>query len=238
VIKKQKQTKTPKQIKKQLNRLKNQMQKNNDVKFEVLHLHPENTNSVLVSHGDDCVIFDAWGCASDWLKLLRDRQLNLIAIYSTHGHPDHISAAPELARVFNINWFLNVADNDLITSGNGLLDYFGLPHISVDYKKPLNLFAGNMEILPGIKMEIIESPGHTPGGLMFYFPQYKVLLVGDTIFQESFGRTDFPGGNEKQIYESIHKVYNMNMDDDTYVIHGHGMETNIGWLKQNNPYFK
>jgi len=213
------------------------MQKNNEVKFEVLHMSPENTNSVLVSRGTDCVIFDAWGSAIDWESILMERGLKLRAIYSTHGHPDHISAAPGLARMFNVDWFLNAADNDLITSGNGLLDIFGLPHIQNDYKKPVGLSAGTVEILPGVDMKIMDSPGHTPGGLMFYFPKYKILMVGDTLFQASYGRTDFSGGSDDQIFESIRNMYNMNLDDDVYVIHGHGMETTIGWLKQNNPFF-
>ena len=87
-------------------------------------------------------------------------------------------------------------------------------------------------------MEILESPGHTPGGMMFYFPKYKILLTGDTLFAESFGRTDFPGGNQQQIFESIKKLYDKNLDDGTYVVHGHGMDTTIGWLKTHNQFFK
>lgn len=214
------------------------MQKNNDVKFEVLHLPPTNTNSLLVSCGADCVIFDPWGKAADWERVLSDRGLKLRAIYATHGHPDHISAAPSLARTFNVDWFLNDADNFLIGWGNGLLDMFNIPHIPDDYKRPLNLSVGTIEILPGINMEIMTAPGHTPGGLMFYFPEYKILMVGDTLFQESYGNVNFPGGNEKQIYESIRNLYNKNFDDGVYVVHGHGMDTTIGWLKQHNPFFK
>ena len=214
------------------------MQKNNEVKFEVLHLPPTNTNSLLVSAGADAVIFDAWGRATDWEKILLERGLKLRAIYATHGHPDHISAAPSLARAFNVDWFLNEKDNYLVGWGNEILDMFGIDHIHSDYKKPVNLLAGSVEILPDINMEILESPGHTPGGMMFYFPKYKILLTGDTLFAESFGRTDFPGGNQQQIFESIKKLYDKNLDDGTYVVHGHGMDTTIGWLKKNNPFFK
>ena len=214
------------------------MQKNNDVRFEVLHLPPTNTNSLLVSCGGDCVIFDPWGKATDWERVLLERGLKLRAIYATHGHPDHISAAPALARAFNVDWFLNDADNYLIGWGNEILDMFGIPHIHGDYKRPLNLSVGTIEILPGIKMEIMSAPGHTPGGLMFYFPEYKILLTGDTLFAESFGRFDFPGGNEHQIHESIRNLYNKNLDDGVYVVHGHGMDTTIGWLKQHNRFFK
>jgi len=214
------------------------MPKNNDVKFEVLHLPPMNTNSLLVSVGRDAVIFDAWGKAADWEKVLLGRGLKLQAIYSTHGHPDHISAAPALARAFNIDWFLSDKDNYLIGWGNELLDMFGIPHIHDDYKKPINLLPGTVEVLPGIKMEIMESPGHTPGGLMFYFPEYKILLTGDTLFAESFGRYDFPGGNAEQLKQSIRNLYNKNLSDETYVVHGHGMDTTIGWLKQHNQFFR
>lgn len=208
-----------------------------EIKFEVLHLPPENTNSVLVSNGTDAVIFDAWGRAEDWERILSGRRLQLRAIYCTHGHPDHISAAPSLADAHGVDWFLNSADDFLILSGNGLLDYFNLPHILDDYKKPKDLSVGTVEILPNVEMKIFAAPGHTPGGLMFYFPQYKVLLIGDTLFQDAYGRTDFPGGNEQKLFESIHNLYDMNLDDETVVVHGHGMETNIGWLKQNNPFF-
>ena len=214
------------------------MPKNNDVKFEVLHLPPMNTNSLLVSVGRDAVIFDAWGKAADWEKVLLGRGLKLQAIYSTHGHPDHISAAPALARAFNIDWFLSNKDNYLIGWGNELLVMFGIPHIHDDYKKPINLLPGTVEVLPGIKMDIMASPGHTPGGLMFYFPEYKILLTGDTLFAESFGRYDFPGGSAEQLQKSIRNLYNKNLSDETYVVHGHGMNTTIGWLKQHNQFFR
>lgn len=214
------------------------MQKNNDVKFELLRLPPTNTNSLLVSVGTDTVIFDAWGKATDWERVLLERGLKLRAIYSTHGHPDHISAAPSLAKAFNVDWFLNAEDDYLIGWGNELLDMFGIPHIHENYKKPLNLLPGKIEILPGIEMEIMASPGHTPGGLMFYFPEYKILMTGDTLFADSFGRYDFPGGNVEQLQQSIHNLYNKNLDDGTYVVHGHGMDTTIGWLKQHNQFFK
>lgn len=214
------------------------MQKNNDVKFEVLHMPPTNTNSLLVSRGTDAVIFDAWGKAADWERVLLERGLNLRAIYSTHGHPDHISAAPALARAFNIDWYLNKNDEYLIGWGNELLDMFGIPHIHENYKKPIHISTGIIEILPDVQMEIMESPGHTPGGLMFYFPQYQILMTGDTLFAESFGRFDFPGGDEDALKQSIANLYNMDLDDGVYVVHGHGMDTTIEWLKKHNQFFK
>ena len=198
---------------------------------------PDNTNSVLVSVGGDAVIFDPWGNAKDWEKVLSERKLRLRGIYATHGHPDHISAAPNLAENFNVDWFLNKKDNFLIGWGNGLLDMFNIPHIDNDCKKPKDIPSGTIEILPGMDMEVMESPGHTPGGLMFYFPKYNILMVGDTLFQESYGNTAFPGGDEKQLFESIGKLYKKDLPNGTWVIHGHGMETSIDWLKKRNKFF-
>lgn len=207
-------------------------------KFEVLQMTPENTNSVLVTVGKDCVIFDAWGRADAWEKLLSARGLNLRAIYTTHGHPDHISAAPHLADKYGVPWYLNRADNDLILLGNSLLDYFEIPLIKPDFTPPHDLPAGQYEILPGLWMRAICSPGHSAGGMMFLFPDYDILLVGDTIFQTDIGRTDFPTGNADELVKSIYNLYNMNLSDGTYVVHGHGMDTTIGWLRANNPYFR
>ncbi len=186
---------------------------------------PENTNSVLVSSGDDCVIFDAWGRADDWEKLLKQRGLNLRAIYATHGHSDHISVAPELARAHNVPWFMNASDVPLVLWGNGILDFWELPRIPDDFVKPNDLRAGRVKILDDIEMEIIASPGHSLGGVMFNFPEYKILLTGDTIFHDGVGRTDLPGGDEKTLRQSIANLMARNLPDDTYVVHGHGADS-------------
>ena len=198
------------------------MQKN---KFEILQMAPEFTNSVLVSNGANCVIFDAWGRADDWIKLLDTRGVRPVAIYATHGHSDHISAAPALAAHYNIPWFLNQLDVPLILWGNQILDFWELPRIADDFVRPNNLRPGRVKILDDIEMEIIASPGHSLGGVMFYFPEYKILLTGDTIFRDGVGRTDLPGGDEKQLNESIANLGRMNLPDDTYIVHGHGPDS-------------
>ena len=206
--------------------------------FEVLHMPPENTNSVLVTYGNDAVIFDAWGMARDWEKLLESRGLRLRAIYSTHGHGDHISAAPMLAEKYDAPWFLNSEDDDLISWSNNLLKYFGLPEIENNYRRPTDIESGTLEILPGIYMDVIESPGHTPGGVMYFFPEFGILITGDTLFRDSCGRYDLPGGDANALMQSVSKLYEMNLPDETYVVHGHGVDSTIGILKRENPYFK
>ena len=84
---------------------------------------PQNTQSVIVSVGGDCVVFDPWGRADDWSRMLGERGLNLRAIYVTHGHPDHIACAPVLAKKYNVPWFLHSGDFRLVGWGNDLLTY-------------------------------------------------------------------------------------------------------------------
>lgn len=215
------------------------MPQNNDMpNFEILHMPPENTNSVLVTRGNDAVIFDAWGRVADWEKLLTARGLRLRAIYSTHGHGDHIAAAPILAEKYNIPWFLNSEDDVLISWSNNLLKYFGLPEIENNYRRPTDLESGTIEILSGVFADVIESPGHTPGGVMYYFPDFGILLTGDTLFRDSCGRYDLPGGDANALMQSVSKLYEMNLPNETYVVHGHGVDSTISQLKSENPYFK
>lgn len=211
---------------------------NNEPKFEILHMPPENTNSLLVSVGDAAVIFDPWGRAADWEKLLNDRHLNLRAIYATHGHTDHISAAPELAEKYNVPWYMNSGDNDLVLWGNPLLDFFEMPHIPDNYRRATDVVAGETEILPGVNMTAIATPGHSAGGMAYLFPDFGILLTGDTLFRDSVGRYDFPGADADALRASIARLYDLNLPDETYVVHGHGVDSTIGLLKTQNPYFK
>lgn len=203
-------------------------------KFEILRMPPENTNSVLVSSGGDAVIFDAWGRADDWRRVLESRDLRLRAIYATHGHSDHISAAPDLAREYNVPWYMDLRDLPLVLWGNHILDFWELPRIPDDFVRPHDLHTGMAKILDDIEMEIIPAPGHSVGGAMFYFPEYKILISGDTIFRDGVGRTDLPGGNADELRETIADLRERNLPDDTYIVHGHGDDSMWCELKDKN----
>ena len=209
-----------------------------ETKFEILHMAPENTNSVLVTVGNEAIIFDAWGNSQDWEKLLESRGLRLRSIYSTHGHGDHISAAPLLAEKYDVPWYLNSEDDVLISWSNNLLKYFGLPLIEGNYRRSKDIEEGTFEVLPGLNIEVIETPGHTPGGVVYYFPDFGVLLTGDTLFRDSIGRYDLPGGDVNSLLQSVMKLYEMDFPDETFVVHGHGVDSTIAILKKENPYFK
>lgn len=122
--------------------------------------------------------------------------------------------------------------------GNDLLEYFGLPPITIDDVRPTALDLSRTEILPNLFMDVIETPGHTPGGVAYHFPDEKVIIIGDTIFQESVGRYDLPGGDKNMLFRSISNICAMDLPSDTEIVHGHGMATTVDWLYKNNPYFR
>ncbi|MCL2749197.1 MAG: MBL fold metallo-hydrolase [Alphaproteobacteria bacterium] len=208
------------------------------VKIEVIHMPPENTNSVLIESDGLAAIFDPWGRAQDWLNLLRERDLKLYAVYCTHGHFDHITGIPGLIETTGAPWFLHPLDSPVVEWSNQILQKLGTPPINLEKIPPCPVAPGNMEILPGITAEVLHLPGHSAGGLAFYFPAQKTLIVGDTLFQEDYGRTDLISANDNAMKKSLAVLYARNFPDDTAVIHGHGMETNIKWLYENNPFFK
>lgn len=203
-------------------------------KIEIIKMMPEFTNSVLITKDGLAVIFDPWGRGEDWLKLLDERGLKLHSIYCTHGHFDHISAVAGLP---NVPWHLHPEDVNLLEWSNQILQQYDAPRIDTEKFPPQPISVGEIEILPDVHMNAIHCPGHSRGGMAFYFGNENTLLIGDTLFQDSIGRYDLPGANMQQLNESVTKIYNMNFPDDTIVIHGHGPETTIGWLKENNRFF-
>ncbi|MDL2295628.1 MBL fold metallo-hydrolase [Lachnospiraceae bacterium OttesenSCG-928-E19] len=208
-----------------------------NLKFEVIRMHPNFTNSILVSVGADAVIFDPWGTVDAWVKVLDDNKLKLHAIYATHGHFDHISAAPMLADKLNVPWYMNHRDLPLIPTFNEVLQYYKLPMIPDNFKQPIDLKQGAITVLPGLDALALETPGHSAGGMAFYFPTAGALIIGDTLFGDTVGRYDLPGASEEELIDSIAKIYDMNLPDNTVVIHGHGMDSTIGGLKKHNMYF-
>ena len=146
-------------------------------KFELVQMPPQNTNSVVIFDGNNCVVFDPWGRAEDWEKYFVSHDVTPTAIYATHGHPDHISAAAQIATRFNIDWYMSHMDLDLIEWGNGLLDYFNLPKLSPNDKAPIDIKTGEYTVLSDIKMHVIALPGHTRGGVGYFSPGFYDLQI-------------------------------------------------------------
>ncbi|MCR4665536.1 MAG: MBL fold metallo-hydrolase [Paludibacteraceae bacterium] len=156
---------------------------------------------------------------TDYIKL---RELQLIAVVITHSHPDHIcgldflrDSYPNITVFgFNYNKRLQVLDLEKEEITGCCDDVFSQNHFS----SPL----------------VIHTPGHKEDSVCYYFEKEKILFTGDTLFQESVGRTDLEGGDTNQLLHSLHLL--MKLPEDTAVYPGHAYPTTIGHEKEYNPY--
>jgi glyoxylase-like metal-dependent hydrolase (beta-lactamase superfamily II) len=180
----------------------------------------------------DGYVFDPGGDPELIMQSVQRLGLRIKALIHTHAHLDHFLAAGTLRNQTGATICLQKADKFLWDALEQQCRMFGVPYAPVpdpehwlEDEEPLECGAGIC----------LHTPGHTPGSMSFYFPQNQLLLSGDTLFMESVGRTDLPGGNMQQLVQSIQtRLYTL--DDSTLVIPGHGPATTIGHEIRNNPF--
>lgn len=170
-------------------------------------------------------------------QYVEDRRLKIKHHICTHMHYDHCFGVNFVQETFHASPEFHIADEP-IYKGEGDSIFGNLREIMRRGHTPeagryLNegdkVFFGNHEL------EVLNTPGHTPGGICFYCKEEKALFSGDTLFQCSIGRTDFPGGDAELLCENIRKKL-FTLPDDVMVYPGHGTYTRIGYEKRNNPY--
>lgn len=189
------------------------------------------TNCVLIKNPASNILYviDPGGEPQKILRKIDEfENVSAVRIVLTHAHFDHISAAGQVAQAMNLDR-VYVGKKDIplyLSPDNAYPPYFppaeNLPQPDSDFPKDEAL-------------TIIPCPGHTPGGVSFYFKELNTVAAGDTLFYCGIGRTDFPGGNYDEITDSIrNRLYHL--PDETRVIAGHGSDTTIGFEKKHNHY--
>ncbi|SDF10950.1 MBL fold metallo-hydrolase [Sporolituus thermophilus] len=179
-------------------------------------------------------VIDPGGNAEEILAVINGENLKVECIINTHGHADHIQANAKIKQATCAPIFIHRDDADMLTSIHRNLSAFIGGGIKCEPADRL-LQDGDIIHVGEIMLTVIHTPGHTPGGICLL--ANDVLLSGDTLFAESIGRTDFPGGSYRQLIHSI-KEKLMVLDDNVRVLPGHGPETTIGWERQHNPFIQ
>ena len=153
-------------------------------------------------------------------------------IILTHAHGDHIGAVLELIDKYNIPVYIHEDDAEALVDSNINLTKV-LFRKEVTINPDVKLKDGDKIMLSDLEFEIIHTPGHTPGGICIKVQ--NIMMTGDTLFNKSIGRTDFPGGSFDQIISSIKdKIFKY--DDDIIVYPGHNSPTTIKSEKMGNPF--
>ena len=166
------------------------------------------------------------------LQTIRERGLKIAVVVNTHGHGDHIGGNSFFREALNAQLMIHPADAPMLTDNRrNLSEYLGSPLSSP--AADLSAEDGMTLTLGGHEVRLLHTPGHTPGGICLLAE--KFLISGDTLFEQSIGRTDLPGGNHAQIIASIREKLFV-LPDDTVVFQGHGPRTTIGLETKNNPF--
>ena len=178
-------------------------------------------------------IVDPGDEADQILSVVKKLDCRVKYILLTHGHIDHLSQIPILKNKLKAEFLMHEQDIPLVQSASTQAALFGLPDPG-DLKPDRFLNDGDIIHLGELTIQVIHSPGHSPGSITFQVNQK--LFVGDLIFNGSIGRTDLPGGDYSQIIESIQKKI-FTLPDSVEIYPGHGPATTVGIEKNTNPFF-
>lgn len=198
-------------------------------------LGPLATNSYLVHNGQKAVCIDVGGDPKPIIDALKKNSLTLEHILLTHLHFDHILGVAALKRfAVEARVLAGEKDSYLLEGELGLGGVGDLPKVENFEWTPLE--PGEC-LYAGFKCQILSTPGHSPGSMSFYFPEEESFFAGDVIFFNSIGRTDFPGGNTKQLLATIRgKIFVL--PENTTIYPGHGPSTSVAEEKIHNPFLR
>lgn len=167
-------------------------------------------------------------------NFIAEKGLQPVAAVNTHGHFDHLLGAEFVRSRYGVPFVMSSKDEFLLRGASTSAELFGvrsgdMPELDEDLEGK-DVFTFGQTTL-----QVISTPGHTPGHVALYEPQSKVLFTGDTLFRESIGRTDLPGGDYSWIMRSIIDKL-LPLGDEVKVYPGHGEESSIGHESMYNPF--
>ena len=184
----------------------------------------------------EALVIDPGDDIAEILAIVERHGLRVKQIVVTHAHIDHIGGAQRLKRATGAPVLLNENDLELYDQMDLQAAWLGMEmpeRASID----LGAREGDRLQVGATGVEILDTPGHTPGSISLWSPAEKKLLAGDTLFRDRIGRTDLPGGDGRLILRSIRAKY-FPLPDDTQVTPGHGEGTTLGREKEHNYFLR
>ena len=210
------------------------------MKIDGLALGAYETNCYVLRSSEaakDCLIVDAGLGADMLIKFLQEQNLNPVAVVLTHGHIDHIEGVAALRTEFpEIKVYIHKLDAEMLTEPHSNLSAMTGAAFTVE---PADFLIEEQSVieLAEIKLSVLHTPGHTPGGICLYCEAEGVVFTDDTLFADSIGRTDFPNGNTEQLLQSIREKL-FTLPDETKAYPGHGPMTTIAHERAYNPFLR
>lgn len=206
------------------------------MQIKTLSLGPLGTNCYILSKNDNCLIVDPGGDAHIIKDFITTNKLTPKAILLTHAHFDHIGAVEDIRNTYDIDVYLHEAEKNWLENPelNRSILFLG-DGAGFQTSAPDHLLEPGDLNIADFTMEVVHTPGHSPGSVTFIFKEEKLIVSGDVLFQRGIGRTDLPDGSIEQLAQSIvTKLYTL---DENYVVYpGHGASTTIKEEKQLNPF--
>ncbi|MBU0477626.1 MBL fold metallo-hydrolase [bacterium] len=180
-------------------------------------------------------IVDPGAESSRIIEEVKKEHLNPEYIINTHGHGDHIGANENIKQEFeDLKILIHANDKDmLIDASKNLSADFAMNYVSPSADLVLN--GGEIIEVGDLELEILFTPGHTPGGISIFIRKGKTVFTGDALFCGSVGRTDFPSGSGIDLIKGI-KEKLMVLDSDVVIYPGHGPDSTIGKERESNPF--
>ena len=197
------------------------------------------TNCYVVRATDapNCWVIDCGFAPEPMIRYIREQSLTPKRVLLTHAHIDHIAGLNPLRAAFpDVPIAIHAAERAFLTDPELNLSAL-LPEPITAPDADATLAEGDAVDMAGLSFKVLDTPGHSPGGISLYQPEAKVVFVGDALFAGSIGRYDFPTSDPDALMRSLRDKL-MALPDDTRVYPGHGPATTIGEERQNNPYLR
>lgn len=210
---------------------------NDDLILMALPLGNMQTNCYVLGNTktNEAYVFDPGAEPDQVFHMLEKENLTLCGIILTHGHFDHILAVDDILKRVDRQIPIYACEEEKIVFKKEEINLCGMVGESFSFKPTHYLKDGEILEICGTKVKCLHTPGHTCGGMCYYIEDKYWLIAGDTLFEGSIGRTDFPTGSYEELSKAIkEKIYTL--PDWTKVFPGHGQQTTVGEEKVSNMF--